>query len=155
MRNLALMFMILFTTNATANTAWFQSWQAYKPVNWQTIGSWYSCIGVTNISSGSIEVTVNYYDANGDAVTPPLVGHNSGPTPKAVLAPRQSVGWCTDTSKLNAGSNLYGAGTIMATPIDGQTEPVLVIASSNIRNLSPVGNYNAWTNIPVNGGLPF
>ncbi|MDM5140960.1 hypothetical protein OB959_14305 [Aeromonas bestiarum] len=143
----------LSAMNVTANTAWFTEWQAYKPINWQKAGTWHSCIIITNISSGSIEVAVNYYGINGSIATPPLTGSNN--TPKATLAPRQTAHWCTDPSKLAEGTNLWGAGTVMATPLDDQTEPALVIATAEMRSIDPSGIHHIMTNIPINGGLPF
>ncbi|MGL5128983.1 MAG: hypothetical protein ACRC7D_12720 [Aeromonas popoffii] len=155
LKKASLILFIFTSMNVSANTAWFSGWQAYKPTNWQTIGTWYSCISIVNISSGSIEVTVNYYSSSGEIVTPPLTGYSAGTNPKAILGPRQSVGWCTAPSQLATGTNMWGAGIVTATPLDGQTEPALVAAQADLRNLAPSGSYNAWTNVPVNGGLPF
>jgi hypothetical protein len=152
-KKLSMLFILMSAINAEANTAWFSGWQAYKPTNWQTIGTWHSCVSIVNISSGSVEVSISYYNNTGDIASPPLTG--STVTPKATLTPRQTVYWCTDPKLIAPGTNMWGAGVVTATPLDGQTEPALVIAQADVRNVSPSGGYNAWSNIPVNGGLPF
>ena len=144
---------IFISVNVSANTAWIPQWQAYKPTNWQTAGVFYSCVSFTNISSGSVDIAVNYYNDSGEIVTPQLFGSSS--TAKATLGVRQSVYWCTDTKQISAGTNMWGSGTVTATPLDGQTDPSLVIALADLRNMSPVGSIIGWKHLQINGGQPF
>ncbi|HDZ8913635.1 TPA: hypothetical protein RUX44_001966 [Aeromonas hydrophila] len=145
--------LLLISMNVSANTAWFPLWQAYKPDNWKVTGTSHSCLTVTNISSGSVDVSVSYYNNDGQPATPPLTGSSN--TPSRTLTPRQTAYWCIDVQQVSTGTNIWGSGTISVSPLDGQTEPNLVISQADIRSLSPSGSIIAWNSLPINGGLPF